>query len=168
MSQPDEFVDPRKPNHVCRLNKRIYGLKQSTRCWYDTLEKYLLSIGYRENDVDGCVYVKSVKKDNGHISFVILGVHVDDILPVSNDVEMLNAEKQALCQKFRMDDRGEVHFLLGMLINRDHKAKTITISQRNYMEKILTRFGMESCKRMSTPMENGKKSHEVRKNEKVC
>ena len=99
---------------------------------------------------------------------MILGFYVDDILPVSNDVEMLNAEKQALCKKFRIDDHGEVHFLLGMLINRNRKAKTITIKQRNYMEKILTRFGMESCKPMFTPMENGKKFHEVQKNKKVC
>ncbi|XP_046847313.1 uncharacterized protein LOC124440933 [Xenia sp. Carnegie-2017] len=66
-----------------------------------------------------------------------------------------------------MDDRGEVHFLLGMLINRDHKAKTITISQRNYMEKISKRFGMKSCKLMSTPMKNGKKFNEVQENKKA-
>ena len=96
---------------------------------------------------------------------MILGVYVDDILPVSNDVEMLNAEKQALCQKFRMDDRGEVHFLLGMLINRDRKAKKST---KLYMEKTLTRFGMELCKPMSKPIKNGKKSHEVQENNKVC
>ena len=29
MSQPPGFKDQSKPNHVCRLNKAIYGLKQA-------------------------------------------------------------------------------------------------------------------------------------------
>jgi hypothetical protein len=97
MSQPEGFVDPDKPEHVCKLKKSIYGLKQSARCWNDTLDAYLRSAGYRKSDADGCIYVKSIKTDNGHISYVILGVYVDDIIPVSNDVAMLNSEKEALC-----------------------------------------------------------------------
>ena len=58
MSQPEGFVDPGRPNHVCKLKKSIYGLKQSACCW--------------NNNADGCIYVKSVKEPNGHISFVFL------------------------------------------------------------------------------------------------
>ena len=29
MEQPPGYVDPRYPNHVCRLNKALYGLKQA-------------------------------------------------------------------------------------------------------------------------------------------
>ena len=32
MSQPEGFIDPNRPNYVCKLNKSIYGLKQSARC----------------------------------------------------------------------------------------------------------------------------------------
>lgn len=31
MAQPDGFVDPRFPHHICRLNKSLYGLKQAPR-----------------------------------------------------------------------------------------------------------------------------------------
>lgn len=31
MQQPQGFVDPAFPNHVCKLHKAIYGLKQSPR-----------------------------------------------------------------------------------------------------------------------------------------
>ncbi|CAB4023506.1 Hypothetical predicted protein [Paramuricea clavata] len=157
MEQPEGFVDPDKPDYLCKLQKSIYGLKQSARCWNDTLDGYLKSRGYRKSGADGCIYVKSVKKDGGRISFVILGVYMDDIIPVSNDIQMLNSEKKALSERFKMDDRGEVHYLLGMLIKRDRKARVTTISQRNYVERVLSKFGMESCKPVSTPLEPGTK-----------
>ncbi|CAB4002480.1 Hypothetical predicted protein [Paramuricea clavata] len=36
---------------------------------------------------------------------VILGLYVDDIIPVSNNIQMLNSEKKALSERFKMDDR---------------------------------------------------------------
>ena len=38
---------------------------------------------------------------------------VDDMLPVSNDIDFLNAEKKSLCDRFEMTDQGEVHYILG-------------------------------------------------------
>ncbi|KAJ9567715.1 LOW QUALITY PROTEIN: hypothetical protein OSB04_003681 [Centaurea solstitialis] len=43
MAQPPGFVDPAFPNHVCKLNKAIYGLKQASRAWYNELKSYLIS-----------------------------------------------------------------------------------------------------------------------------
>ena len=51
--------------------------------------------GYRRSPADDCIYVKTVKRDDGFISFVILAVYVDDIIPVSNNVKMLKAEKES-------------------------------------------------------------------------
>ena len=157
MSQPEGFVDPDRPNHVCKLKKSIYGLKQSARCWNTTLDEYLKSVGYHKSNADGCIYLKSMKEANGRISFVILGVYVDDIIPVSNNPALLKAEKGALCERFEMIDQGEIHYLLGMSIKRDRENRTLLISQPNYVEKVLRKFGMENCKSVSTPLEPGRK-----------
>jgi hypothetical protein len=145
MSQPEGFIDPDHPEYVCKLKKSIYGLKQSARCWNQTLDSFLKKNGYRKSGADNCIYVKSERKANGVISFVILAVYVDDIIPVSNDVDMLKAEKESLCREFEMVDEGEIHFVLGMSIKRDRTNKVLFINQAKYVESVLNRFRMQDC-----------------------
>ena len=166
MKQPEGFVDPKYPDHVCKLKRSIYDLKQSARCWNQTLDVFLLKNGYRKSNADSCIYVKSVKQKNGFISFVILAVYVDDIIPVSNDPEMLPSEKQLLSNEFQMVDQGEIQFILGMSIKRDRQKKTLFISQEKYLENVLNRFGMQDSKPVSTPLENGKIFHKRTNDEK--
>ena len=78
MEQPDGFVQKDKSDYVCYLNKSLYGLKQSARCWNRTLDSYLKSNGYNVNGAENCIYVKQCS--NGY--FVILAIYVDDIIPV--------------------------------------------------------------------------------------
>ncbi|GKE09532.1 retrovirus-related pol polyprotein from transposon TNT 1-94 [Tanacetum coccineum] len=42
VSQPEGFIDPEFPDHVCRLKKALYGLKQAPRAWYDKLSSFLI------------------------------------------------------------------------------------------------------------------------------
>ena len=102
---------------------------------------------------DECVYIKCVKQSNGKISFVILALYVDDIIPISNDTSMLAEEKELICNRFDMIDNGEISYCLGLTIKRDREKKIITISQENYIENILVKCGMEKCRPVSTPME---------------
>ena len=114
---------------MCKLKKSLYGLKQSARSWNQTLDNFLVTNGYRKSPADECIYVKTVTKDDGFISVVILAVYVEDIIPVSNDVTMLKAEKESLFKGFEMVDLGEIHFILGMSTKRDRATWTLTISQ---------------------------------------
>ena len=95
-----------------------------------------------------------MKQENGFISFVILAVYVDDIIPVSNDPGMLASEKQLLSNEFQMIDQEKIQFILGMSIRRERGKKTLFISQEKYLENVLNRFGMQDSKPVSTPLEN--------------
>ena len=143
------------------MKKSQYGLKQAARCWNSAIDSYLKSDGYKQIGADPCLYIKSVKRQNGKIDFVILSLHVDDILLFSNDVGMLNEEKKSLGRRFKIEDLGEVNQVLGMLVKRDRKSRILTISQPKYLEGVLKRFNMENCKPVSTPMEPGKKFYEL-------
>lgn len=53
---------------------------------------------------------------------------------------------------FEMDDRGEMHYLLGMEISRDREERKLWIGQQRQAEKVLERFEMVDCKPVATPM----------------
>ena len=85
MEQPEEFIEE---NSVCYLKKSLYGLKQAARCWNHTLVEHLKSNGYVQNPAESCIYIKK-NETTGEGKFVILAIYVDDIIPISNNLQML-------------------------------------------------------------------------------
>ena len=165
MRQPNGFVDPEKPDYVCKLNKGIYGLKQATRCWNNSINSYLLSHGYKKSTADPCVYIKTVTSQDGTVHFVMIAIYVDDMLFFSNNTDMLEKEKNAIAKEFQVEDLGELHYVVGMSIVRNREKRTMSITQKKYLEGVLKKFDMENCKPVSTPLEFGKKYEELSKDD---
>lgn len=59
MQQPISFevCRARKRRLVCRLNKGLYGLKQSVRVWNQKFDQFLQAYDLIVFDADYCVYV---------------------------------------------------------------------------------------------------------------
>lgn len=81
-------------------------------------------------------------------------IYVDDVLLASSSMKVLETVKRLLSMEYEMKDMGEVHQFLGMKVERNVGEARMKISQRNYLEDLLKRFGMFECKPVSTPMEN--------------
>ena len=152
MKQPKGYVDNENPDHVCKLQKSLYGLKQAARCWNDVIDNYFKDSGYVQNRADPCVYVKNIIR-NGKKSTMIVAIHVDDLILACNDAEMMATEKKDLQGKFEMKDQGEAHHILGMSILRNRDKHILTISQKTYLENVLRRFNMQNCKPVATPID---------------
>ena len=166
MKQPDGYADKERPNHVCKLRKSIYGLKQAARCWNFAIDSFLKSDAYKNSGADSCLYVKSVKQRNGKVDFIILALYVDDILLFSNNIDMLTKEKITLGKRFKVEDQDEVHYVLGMSVKRNRKSRTLSISQPKYLEGILKRSNVDKYKPVSTPLEQGRKFQQLSDDEK--
>ena len=50
---------------------------------------------------------------------------------------------------------GEAAYILGVMISRDRSKKLVSLSQEQYIKKILERFRMQDCKPIDTLMEKG-------------
>ncbi|CAL1396587.1 unnamed protein product [Linum trigynum] len=57
MQQPPGFVDPDKPDHVCRLRKSIYGLRQAPRTWFQCLAAALSQFGFSVSHTDPSLFI---------------------------------------------------------------------------------------------------------------
>ncbi|GJS81404.1 retrovirus-related pol polyprotein from transposon TNT 1-94 [Tanacetum coccineum] len=76
VSQPDEFVDQDNPNHVYKLKKALYELKQALRAWYDLLSSFLLS-KFSKGTVDPTLFTQKEGKDILQDSCIALTAYAD-------------------------------------------------------------------------------------------
>ena len=164
MKQPEGFTSAKFPNKVCKLKKSLYGLKQSARCWNQKIHEFMVSSNYIQSTADPCIYYRVQDVDGKKITMIV-AVYVDDTIIMSNDTKTLLAEKRRISERFEMDDRGELHHILGMEVKRDRKNRKMMICQRTYLNDVLDRFGMQNCNPVSTPMEAGKVFTELAENE---
>ena len=61
VEQPKGFEDPHFPDHVLRLKKALYSLKQALRVWYDRLTHYLLDREFKRGYANQTLFVKNDK-----------------------------------------------------------------------------------------------------------
>jgi len=126
----------------------LYGLKQSPRAWKQKLDAFFKSIEFMKNETDPSVYVAQV----GDVKFFIV-VSVDDLILVCNDQNKHWQIKKELSQRIQMEDLGELHFFLGIEVERNRDERLLNINQIKYLKEILKRFQMEECKPIGVPLD---------------
>ncbi|KAJ4713974.1 Retrovirus-related Pol polyprotein from transposon TNT 1-94 [Melia azedarach] len=136
-----------KEDYVCKLKKSLYGLKQSPKQWYKRFDSYMIEISYTKSPYDCCVYYS--KATNGSLIYLVLYVY--DMLIATENKSNVQKLKDFLSVEFEMKDLGAARKILGMEIYRDISKKKLFLSQKEYIQKILSRFGMSTAKPIDTP-----------------
>ena len=138
LEQPPEFVKQGSDGEklVCRLNKSIYGLKQATNIWYKELANFLLRQGFTRSRNDHSLFARA--ETEGH-TFIL--VWVDDIIVAARSMTVISDVKKALEATFHMEDRGRLHWFLGLKIKREDDK--VTVLQERYIEAMLKRYQMD-------------------------
>lgn len=128
---------------VCKLIKSLYGLKQAPRQWHKKFDSFLKKFKLIQSKYDRCLYYSEDRR-------VMLTIYVDDGLIIAQDsklaIQLIDHLKEYLTVK-TMDCKS----FLGLEIIR--RESSIFITQRQYIEKTLEKFGMTDCKPASTPEE---------------
>ena len=146
MQQPEGYEDG--TDRVCKLKRSLYGLKQSPRNWNARFNELLNAEGFAATPEDTCVFVRKTDSD-----LMIVCLYVDDGLACGSDRSALHQFIEKLRKTFDVTVN-DPDCYVGMEIERDRKAKTITISQSGYIARVLERFGLSDSKPAVTPIES--------------
>ena len=107
MHQPPGFVDPLLPQHVCKLRKFLYGLRQAPRQWYLCLSNALLRLGFMASKTDTSLYYYNIASKKAYCL-----IYVDDILITGNYPYHIRSIITSLNISFRLKDLGVLHYFL--------------------------------------------------------
>ncbi|GJX49004.1 retrovirus-related pol polyprotein from transposon TNT 1-94 [Tanacetum coccineum] len=122
VSHQDGFRNKDNPNHVYKLKKALYVLKQALRAWYDMLSSFLISQDFSKGSVDPTLFIRRDDKE-----LLLVQIYVDDIIFAASTPE--------LCDLFsKIIPRG------------------IFINQSKYALESLKKYGFDSCDPVDTPM----------------
>lgn len=83
---PGEYRLP--PGKMLRCLKFQYGPKNSALAWNEYLNAWMARHGYINIEGDCVTFMKSVHKDDGTRSTIIIGMHVDDGVVAADDESM--------------------------------------------------------------------------------
>jgi hypothetical protein len=110
------------PNHVLKLQRSLYGLKQSPRNFFLFLKSKLEGTWFRQQvDVDPCLFISDK---------CICLVYVDDTLFYSPKQEYIDEAIQKLWDSgMELEVEDSVAGFLGVHIDRDESNQTIKLTQ---------------------------------------
>jgi len=129
---------------VLRLLKSLYGLKQALLAWFERLSSALTELGFLSCSFDPCVFISPDYN-------IIIVVYVDDITIVGRKSDVRKV-CQYLTKHFTVTIKEGLSYLLGIEIL--YTATSLELRQTQYITNILTRFGMENSRPVSTPVDS--------------
>ena len=127
-----------------RLNKFIYGLKQAAYKFNCLMNEFFEGLELVPTKCDQCVYTRVIEGAGGASARIICALHVDDILILSDNVQIADWMRGELLKKLAVVcDPGSPSKLsfIGMTVERDVRSSTARVSMAGYTENIVEKYG---------------------------
>jgi len=105
------FESKESPDHVYKLDKELYGLKQDPRVWYERLSKFLLEKDYKRAKIENTLFLREKGKD-----LLVVQIYVDDIIFKAITDKLSKEFAKLMGSEFEMSMMGELNFFLGLQI----------------------------------------------------
>jgi hypothetical protein len=114
--------------HVLKIKKNMYGLKQAGNNWFDTLHASLIAPGFSQSSIDPCLFIRSN---------CIIIVYVDDCLLFAKTDKILDSVVASLESEFNLTSQGDVGAFLGVDIQRNADGY-LELKQPGLITKIIS------------------------------
>ncbi|KAL6319103.1 hypothetical protein AAG906_001576 [Vitis piasezkii] len=126
MDLPPGYTATSEAKIACRLQRALYGLKQSPRAWFGRFSSAMRKYGFQQSNSDHTLFLKH---QVGKITALI--VYVDDMIITGDDVEEISKLQEQLSTESRQG---------------------IFLSQRKYILDLLADVGLLGCKPVDIPI----------------
>lgn len=133
---------------ICKLKRSLYGLPQSGRNWYFRLKEELTKNDLKPLSSESCIFINPNQK-----CFFVFSSYVDDFTTLDDDDQYCERILKSLRKEFEINETTESKMFLGMKIENVNSG--IYLSQTDYIDKILSKYGMLECKPVKTPIVTG-------------
>ncbi|GKV42069.1 hypothetical protein SLEP1_g49517 [Rubroshorea leprosula] len=144
MKPPPGLTHP--PNKVCRLQRALYGLKQSPRAWYAKFSAIMSELGFTSSPHDTTFFIRKTAR-----GMVLLLLYVDDMIIIRDDVASVEELKQSLSQKFEMKDFSVLSYFLWLEVTFSNDG--YLLSQVKYASDLVSKAEPNDGESVSKPLE---------------
>jgi len=118
---PGIEVDQYPTNTVCKLQRSLYGLNQSPRCWNSKFVQFLNKFGFTSISTDTCVFIGYINNNK-----IYLVLYVDDGLLISKSKDTIAQVLSHLKEHFQGTVDKPNNFV-GLEIERNRDKRQIKI-----------------------------------------
>ncbi|GKB11845.1 retrovirus-related pol polyprotein from transposon TNT 1-94 [Tanacetum coccineum] len=101
VKQPPGFESNEFPNHVCKLDKALYVLKQALQAWYETLSTFVTEHKFVRGKIDNTLFVYKTQTD-----VILVQIYVDDIIFGSTSTKFCKQFAKVITQRYEMSMMG--------------------------------------------------------------
>ena len=123
---------------------------QRAHDWVTNLDKMFKDLGYYKSRADLQIRSQVINDE-----FMLTFTWTDDVLGVSSTLSGKISAKDQLTASYNIKDIGNVKLILEICIEQDEETGDIQLTQQVYCERMLKKFGMESCTPSTTPLPAG-------------
>lgn len=134
---------------MCRLNKALYSLKQSSQLWYKYFSSFLLKkLGLSQINANHSIFITKHSLKNP-----IVNTFVDNIKIMGPErSKTIEKVKKKLATAFEIVDMGPISFYLGLKVEQNREIKIIKLFQPAYIQKVLAKYHLNKANSTNTLM----------------
>jgi hypothetical protein len=128
-----------EPQQFWKLNKTLYGLRESPQAFYDDISTFLLSNGYVRTTSDPCMFYKR----DSSTEFIMLVVHVDDFAIAASSTVMKEQFLSLIGSKYKYKECSTVESFLGIHVDYAPDG-SVLFSQPGRIDDIIRAYNLQS------------------------
>ncbi len=120
---------------VLKLNKTLYGLRQSHRAFWKYITEKLESCGLKQSKFDPCLFIGPD---------VMCIVYVDDLIFLSRDVAKINRVAMELCKLgVALEQEDDAAGFLGIKMERASNTGLLEMKQTGLIERVVEALSLD-------------------------